>query len=165
MLAEYIENIERKYIILNDPIKNSVLQHSNFYKLSYSNDIISFNGIYIIINLKNINYNEKQFRIEFNSENNKKIINKIKILEEDILNLLVIPNKEKQYKMSEIFKTNNLKYALNELNSELIYNHNFQYENLKDSLIIKISGIWETKEKIGITFKIFCINKVINELI
>tara|TARA_Y100000389_G_scaffold59393_1_gene55442 strand:- start:1772 stop:2269 length:498 start_codon:yes stop_codon:yes gene_type:complete len=165
MLAEYIDNINRKHIILNDPIKNSVLQHSNFYKLSYSNEIISFNGIYIIINLKNINYNEKQFRLEFNSENNNEIINKIKILEQDILNLLDIPNKEKQYKMSEIFRTNNLKYTLNELNNELINNHNFRYENLKNSLIIKISGIWETKEKFGITFKIISINKAINKLI
>lgn len=67
--------------------------------------------------------------------------------------------------MSEIFKTNNLKYALNELNSELTNNNNFDYKNLKDSLIIKISGIWETKEKVGITFKILSINKLINQLI
>ena len=40
MIAENIDNINHKYIIINDAIKNSVLQHSNFYKLSYSNDII-----------------------------------------------------------------------------------------------------------------------------
>ena len=164
MLAENIENIEKKFIVLNDPIKNSVLQHSNFYKLSYSNNILSFNGIYIVINLNNINYNEKQLRIEFNFEDNNEIINKIKELEENILNLLNIPDKEKQYKMTEIFKTNNLKYALNDLNYESI-NNNFEYQKMKDSLIIKISGIWETKEKYGITFKIICINKFINQLI
>ena len=33
--------------------------------------------------------------------------------------------------MSEIFRTNNLKYALNEFNCELINNFNFRCDNLK----------------------------------
>lgn len=163
MLAENIDNINEKYIIINDAIKNSVLQHSNFYKLSYSNDIISFNGIFVLVNINKILYNNiKSFKIEFNHENNIDIINKINTLEKKILDLLNIKDKERQYKITEIFKSNNFKYTLND--NDIEKKINFKNEISNNLFIIKISGIWETREKYGITFKIYYINKIINLL-
>ena len=90
-------------------------------------------------------------------------IDKIFILEEKILDLLNIKDKEKQYKITEIFKSNNFKYTSNydEINEEL----NFKSETLSNVFIIKISGIWETKDKYGITFKIYYVNKAIDLLL
>ena len=164
MIAENIDNINNKYIIINDAIKNSVLQHSNFYKLSYSNDIISLNGIFVLVNINKILYNNnKSFKIEFDHQNNINIIDKIFNLEEKILDLLNIKDKEKQYKITEIFNSNNFKYTSNydEINEEL----NFKSETLSNVFIIKISGIWETKDKYGITFKIYYVNKAIDLLL
>ena len=53
MFGEDLDNIDENSIIVCDPIKNSIIQHSNFYKTLYSNELISFNGIYVKFNLIN----------------------------------------------------------------------------------------------------------------
>ena len=162
MISEDINNIDINNIIINEPIKNSILQYSNFYKLSYSNDIITFNGIFINVNLNNIIKDNVNSRIILNYNDNIEIINKITQLEIDILNLLNIKNKIKQYKISEILKSYNFKYSCNEQNIELKNNDFFNNQKINNLFIIKISGIWETKEKYGITFKLININNLIN---
>lgn len=165
MISEDINNIDINNIIINEPIKNSILQYSNFYKLSYSNDIITFNGIFININLNNIIKDNGNSRIILNYNDNIEIINKITQLEIDILNLLNIKNKIKQYKISEIFKSYNFKYSSNEQNIDFKNNHFFNNQKINNLFIIKISGIWETKEKYGITFKLININNLIDYIL
>lgn len=165
MISEDINNIDINNIIINEPIKNSILQYSNFYKLSYSNDIITFNGIFININLNNIIKDNENSRIILNYNDNIEIINKITQLEIDILNLLNIKNKIKQYKISEILKSYNFKYSSNEQNIDLKNNHFFNNQKINNLFIIKISGIWETKEKYGITFKLININNFIDYIL
>lgn len=160
MIAENIENISTNNIIICDPIKNSIMQHSNFYKIVYSNNLLSLNGLYILFNLKMINQNKD--KIIFNYLDNKFIIDQIANIEEYILNL-INSNKNKIYKITELLTNGYIKYC---------YNDNLPYDNISynlinstnsnKSLILKISGLWETKENIGITFKIILIEKTIS---
>ena len=45
MFAEDLENIDYNNIIICDPIKNSIIDYSSFYKIIYSNSYISYNGL------------------------------------------------------------------------------------------------------------------------
>lgn len=149
MIAEYIEKINTNHIIICDPIKNSIMQHSNFYKIVYSNELLSLNGLYVLFNLKNINQNKD--KILFNYSDNKFIVDKIANLEVYILNL-INSNKNRIYKITELLTNGYIKYCYND-NS--INNTSFNnFSNVNKSLIIKISGLWETKDNIGVTFKI-----------
>ena len=160
MIAENIENISTNNIIICDPIKNSIMQHSNFYKIVYSNNLLSLNGLYILFNLKMINQNKD--KIIFNYLDNKFIIDQIAIIEEYILNL-INSNKNKIYKITELLTNGYIKYCYNDnLSYDNISYNSINSTNSNKSLILKISGLWETKENIGITFKIILIEKTIS---
>ena len=115
-------------IYFNDPIKNTVMNDSNFIRILYSNSYFVLNGIYIKINL-----------IKKNEEFNNNIIISIDKLERHILNLY---NNKKNHllKLKE-----QINYFIDKLNNSKNIN-NISY-------MLKISGIWETDLSIGITFK------------
>jgi uncharacterized membrane protein (UPF0182 family) len=102
------------------------------------------NGIFILIKLNDITYNKyyNKFKCNFNINLNKDTINKIKIIEEGILQKINIQNKMPQYKIYEQMKNGSIK-LYNEIN-ENDNNTNF---------ILKISGIWETQTNYGLTYK------------
>ena len=93
MLTIQLDEFDYKHIILCEAIKNSIILYNNFYKLLYSNELITFNGIYILFNL---NYTHIiKDKIFFDISNNLDIIEKINIIEYKILDILSI-KKEKQ---------------------------------------------------------------------
>jgi hypothetical protein len=92
---------------------------------------------------------------------NNSVFNKLIELEEHILNL-VRDSKNKLFKIRELYENQYFKYALSDDNENLNnYNHVNEINNNK-TFIIKISGIWESKESIGLTFKFIKVNKFID---
>ena len=157
MIAENVEDINLNHIIICDPIKNSVMQYSNFYKIVYSNELLSLNGLYILFNLNKINQNKE--KILFQYSDNKISIDKIAYIEEYILNL-INSNKNRIYKITELLNKGYIKYCYNDNSINNITSNNFN--NVNKSLILKISGLWETKENIGVTFKIILVEDTIS---
>ena len=165
MFAENIDNININNIIISDPIKNSVMQYSNFYKIVFSNNIISYNGLYISFDLNDITLNREKILLNdtYNS-NNIETIYKLRNIENIILNN-IDTNKKKTYKIYELFSNGYIKYCYNDIYIEnfnnnhklLLSNNNFD----KKTFILKISGLWENKDNIGITFKIILMDKYI----
>lgn len=129
-------------VYFNEPIKNSIIENSKFIRLIYSTDIVTMNGIYIRIKLNNITrMNEPMsHKMVFNIENNESVINYIKEVENDILDKINIKNKKK----------------INRIADQIIGNIKYidSVKHINDSLILKISGIWETETEYGLTFKI-----------
>jgi hypothetical protein len=76
----------------------------------------------------------------FNVVDHKNIIDKIKLIEEQILDKLKLQNKTPQYTIYDQLKHGYIKMH-NEYNSP---NMNF---------VLKISGIWESNTHYGVTFK------------
>ena len=160
MLADDIDNINYNNVIICDPIKNSVIQHSNFYKVIYSNKYISFNGLYILFKLEK-NNSSKDY-MSFDIEQNKEIIDKLHKLECYIFSLCNV-DKHKTYKLKELLQNGYIKYNYNDIDlSPNTKNLSFMEPNSNlytNFFILKISGLWETKENMGITFKIIKIKK------
>jgi hypothetical protein len=165
MLAEDIYNIDFNNIIICDPIKNSIINQSIFYKLLYSNENSCFNGVFGLFKLNIDDMNRD--KIYFNKNKNSEIIKNITILENNILNKLN-NSKNKIYKLKELFENNNIKYSNNDINNNLLkskcfynYSKKLSIKNDEIHLILKISGLWETKQNLGITFKIILVNNYI----
>lgn len=153
MLTINIEDFDYSHIILCEAIKNSIILYNNFYKLLYSNEIVTFNGIYILINL---NYSHIiKDKIFFDISNNLDIINKINNIEYKLLDILNI-KKEKQLKLKDFLKNGIIKFSYSDYDE--IDNNFIKLKKINDinieNFILKISGIWENKDNIGITFKI-----------
>ena len=133
-------------VYFNEPIRNSIIENSSFIRVIYSNELMAINGIYIKIDFDNvtkINDFSKQ-KINININDNLKIINYIKYIETKILEKINIECKKKIYKINEQLMTGYIKHIID--------------NKCANSFILKISGIWESENEYGLTFKFIEIN-------
>ena len=160
MICENLEDLNYEYIIINEPIKNSAVQYNYFYKLLYSTHIVSLTSIFVIFELNNLYFDNDKVKFDKSALNNS-VFNKLIELEEHVLNL-VRDSKIKLFKLKELYENQYFKYSLSDDNENLNnYNHLNDIYNNK-TFIIKISGIWESKESIGLTFKFIKVTKFID---
>lgn len=159
MICETLQNLHNESIIINEPIKNSAVQYNYFYKLLYSTSIVTLTSIFVIFELNNLSYENDKIRFDKSMLNNS-VFNKLIELEDHILNL-IRDSKNKLFKIKELYENQFFKYALSDDNENLNnYNYMNEITNNK-TFIIKISGIWESKDSIGLTFKFIKANKFI----
>jgi hypothetical protein len=160
MICESLVDINYESIIINEPIKNSAVQYNYFYKLLYSTPIVSFTSIFILFELNNLHFENDRIRFDKTPLNNS-VFNKLIELEEHVLNL-IRDAKNKLFKIKELYENQFFKYALSDDNENLNnYNYLNELTNSNKTFIIKISGIWESKESIGLTFKFIKVNKFV----
>jgi len=160
MICENLKTLDYNAIIINEPIKNSVLQYNYFYKLLYSTNIVVLTSIFILFELNNVILENDKALFNKNISNDS-VFNKLNQLEEYLLNL-INNSKTKLYKFKELHENQYFKYSLFD---DIDKFNNYKYVNTLDEknnkFILKISGIWESKENIGLTFKIIIANKCI----
>ena len=157
-LSSDINSVELNNIICYDKIKNNIMNNSYFYKLIYSDEICSLNGVFFIFTLKNV-FIEKYFNklkcTISNSHDNINTINKITSLEKTILNKFL----NKVSANTLVFR---IKEQLKNMNIKLQNSNIHKYTNYKEiTFLIKISGIWYSNDKkeAGLTFKFYIIDK------
>ena len=164
-IIQDINKFSSNEILLCEPIKNTVIENSNFIRILITNKDIIINGIYLNLVLENkivldkninsiaTNYKYKKFFFITSNNLNKQIIEKLKIIEKQILHKINITNKNKVFKLSNNLDNGIIKVFFENLNANN-YNNTFKeiMEN-KHFLILKISGIWENETCYGITYK------------
>jgi hypothetical protein len=158
MISENLQDLNYESIILNEPIKNSAVQYNYFYKLLYSSNIVSLTSIFLLFELNNLSFENDKIKFDKSTLNNS-VFNKLIELEEHVLNL-IIDSKNKLYKLKEIYENQFFKFSLSDDN-ENINSYNYLKDLNNRTFIIKISGIWESKDSIGLTFKFIKVNKFI----
>jgi hypothetical protein len=148
ILIKKIDQYEDYYIHLCDPIKNNIIPDGNFFRIIYSTHDVTLNGIYLEIELKNVqcekHYNK--YKYSFNVNENSNIIDKIKNIEESLLNKIKF-NKKPCFKIYEQFINGNIKLFV-ECQS-----------NKKIRVVLKMSGIWENEHNYGLTYKFINIHE------
>ena len=146
MIAEKIDDINLRFINILSPIRNNILEDGKFYKLFYSNVNYISNGIYVVIPLLN----------EMNEYDNMKdsyILNKINDIEKYILSNIK-GNKTSNFKLYTYFEDILKKKDFSKINPSFFYNSN--------NVILKISGVWENYDSIGLSYKLLKINDIIS---
>ena len=91
------DEFDKKNILINNRIKNNVINNSYFHRIYYSDDSFILNGITIEFTLKNINI-EKHFnkiKINFNKKDNANTIDNLLSIEEDLMNMFHYGKKRK----------------------------------------------------------------------
>ena len=136
-IALSVKDITIDDIFFLDPIKNIIINNSKFIRIIYSNNLLTLNGIYLICNIDNKDNN-----------NNHGLLLYIQSLEDNILNKFS-KEKIKNYKLREYFNNNfiNIDYTKSQENYS--------------KYILKISGIWDASNNIGLTFKFLKLNTIL----
>ena len=138
------DNFDFKYIFLGNSINNRILENGKFTRIYYSTPLCSFNGIYLLLDVSNIQEsnanNTPNNKLILDIEKNSIIIQKIKHLEEKILEVIDIKTKTINCNIH-----NDLMKGFIKLN----YKHNF------NKIVLKISGIWETHSAYGLSYKYY----------
>jgi hypothetical protein len=142
-IVKRIDQYDNNSIFFCEPIKNNVMNEGNFIRIIYSTNNVVLNGIYLLITLNDITCDRyyTKYRCNFNVANHKEIIDNLKIIEQDLLKKCEITDKIPQFKINEQIKNGNLKIFSDIGNKPTC------------SLILKISGIWETQNNYGLTYK------------
>ena len=145
-LVKSINQYNEDNIYFCEPIKNNVMNEGKFIRILYSTHNLVLNGIYLLVHINDITCDKyyNKYKCNFNTLHNKDIIDNIKTIEENILKKIEI-KKIPQLKIYEQLKNGNIK-LFNEVNKSFC------------SFILKISGIWETEDKYGLTYKFIKIN-------
>lgn len=147
-LVKKIEQYNEQNIYFCEPIKNNIINEGQFIRILYSTDNVVLNGIYLLIQLNDVIFEKyyTKYKCVFNINNHKDVIDKIKVIEENILTKINITNKLPQNKIHEQLKSGNIKIFCNSI------------PKTNNLFVLKISGIWETQTNYGLTFKFTRIN-------
>jgi hypothetical protein len=147
-IVKKIDQYDDNNIFFCEPTKNNVMNEGNFIRILYSTHNVVLNGIYLLITFNDISCEKyyTKYRCCFNVNTHIDTIKNLKIIEEDILKKYENINKIPQYKIYEQLRNGNLKIFTDIGNKSVC------------SFILKISGIWETEDKYGLTYKFIKIN-------
>lgn len=136
-------------ILYSDKTKNNILSNGFFYRIYFSNNHFTTNGLYILLNFKNIKIDKYFDKIKciIDRTINKNITDFISNVEYDLLMQSPIKYKTPKFRIDEQLKQNFIK---------IFGSHNIlqkDYENL--NILLKISGIWVDETHYGVTFRFF----------
>jgi hypothetical protein len=150
------DDFEINHIIISDKSKNNVIENSFFYRIYYSNSIVSMNGIYIKFNLYDLGvedyYNKIKCTFSRYDDRNKHAIDKLIEIEHEILKNYIQLTPNPVYTIREQLVNYYIKLFHKDSN-KLTGN----LSNL--SIILKISGIWLTNKEHGLTFRFIIVDK------
>ena len=134
-----------------DSIKNNVVNDGTFIRLIYSTDYFITNGVNISVPFSDVTVEKyyNKYKCTFNVSNNRNNIESIYNIEKEILDKINTKSKIIQTKISDQLKNGNFK----------IFSENIDKQTNVQLFILKISGIWETDNYIGLTFKFCKINQ------
>ena len=126
-----------------DPIKNNIMNDGNFIRILYSTPMFILNGIYMSISINQLTIEKyfNKYKCSFDIGNHINIIQRIKIIEENILHKINIKGKIPQYKIYEQIGNGNIKIFADNI------------DNISNLFLLKIAGIWETEYNYGLTYK------------
>jgi hypothetical protein len=135
--------------------KDNIVFDGIFTKLLYSNNCFIMNGIYFQLPIEFIKISEVNNKTVINYQ----IMNKLNLLNiQEITNLenKIIDYYKKMYNCNKNF-VNNLSKHISSGIIKIYNNHEKSNFYIKNTFyfIIKISGVWETHNEVGVTYKIY----------
>jgi hypothetical protein len=146
-LVKNFDQYDDNNIFFCEPIKNNIMNDGSFIRILYSTQNMVLNGIYLLISLNDVTCEKyySKYKCTFNVSNNKDTIDNLKTIEEEILKKYKI-NKIPMYKINEQIKCGYIKIFSEITNKQ------------QCPFILKISGIWETQNNYGLTYKFITVN-------
>jgi hypothetical protein len=133
--------------------KDNTIVEGVFSKIIYTDEYITLNGIFLDFPLEIIpvEKNNNKNYLYFTLQANHALIAKIQELE----NILI-----EYYNIEKNICKRNVSNLYNQLLSGKIKIFNNSYNSRDNHIVLKISGLWETANEIGITYKFVVMNNI-----
>jgi hypothetical protein len=142
-IVKTLDQYNEDCVYFCDPIKNNIMNEGIFIRILYSTPFFVLNGIYISINMIHITIEKyyNKFKCCFDVNLYKDLIEKLYVIEKNIIDKINIQGKIPQYKIYDQYKTGNIR----------IFSENIEKQS--NTFVLKIAGIWETDMNYGLTYK------------
>lgn len=142
-LVKNIDQYNDNFVYFSEPIKNNIMNNGYFIRIIYSTSLFTLNGIYIRININNTFVDKfyNKYKCAFDINEYKDLITDLRKIEERLLKKVGISGKMPQHKIYEQLKNGHIRVFSDST------------ENIGNTFILKIAGIWETETEYGLTFK------------
>lgn len=146
-LAQRIDQYDGVNVVFCESTKNNVVNDGTFLRLVYSTPTFALNGVHvyfpIVTTFTEKSYNK--YKVTFDKQVHANIIEKLKMIEEDIIKRVGVEGKEAHYKITDQVRCGFLKLTMD---------HEMdQTPNVSCLVLLKISGVWETDTQYGVTYK------------
>jgi hypothetical protein len=149
-MAIPVSQYKSSNIFFGEPIKNTIIENSVFRRIIYSHPEISFNSIniYLTFNYVTVKKFYNKWKCIFNDPSNK---NTLLSIESNILQKLCICNKIPVHSITQQIQNNMFK----------IFSDRMRPGDFVDyTVVLRISGIWESDTEYGITYKFVDFNEI-----
>lgn len=142
-IVKHIDQYNEDNVYFLEPIKNNIMNNGNFIRIIYSTSVFILNGIYINIHINNTSIDKyyNKYKCSFDTNQYKDLIDKLRAIEEGLIQKIGILGKIPQYKIYEQLKNGNIKVFSESL------------DKIGNTFLLKIAGIWETETDYGLTYK------------
>lgn len=145
------DDFNHNKICFGEKTKNNIMENSYFYNVTYEDILFSIHHLYIKYSLNDIRidkyFNKYKLNISNNDTNNE-LKTQLCNMEQNILNLFS-NKKTHSLTLRQQLYNNNVKCMSNKVLN------NTQYSKI--DVIIKISGIWENNNEIGVIYKLIIV--------
>ena len=147
-IVKRLDQYDENNVYFCDPIKNNVICDGNFIRVLYSTHHMVLNGVYLLVQLNDIVLEKYYSKCKciFNVNTHYEVITNLKTIEENLLRKLSLKNKQPQFKIFE------------QINNGIIKIFGDVQTKQNNLFILKISGVWETSQHYGLTYKFIKIN-------
>uniref|UniRef100_A0A6C0BR54 Uncharacterized protein n=1 Tax=viral metagenome TaxID=1070528 RepID=A0A6C0BR54_9ZZZZ len=141
-------------VFFSEAIKNTIIENSVFRRLVYTPNNYSLNSLHFMVSIQNAvikkYYNKYKCYINHTTLNHLEIL-KMNTIEKTILSRADIKDKRPVMQIADLLNQKHIKLFSSD-------NLNDNYEVFR--VVLKISGIWETEDTYGLTFKFIDINNL-----
>lgn len=139
-----ISQFDKDCLHFQKPVRNTVMDNSNFIRVVYSNELFSLNSLFVKFTLHNARTERyfAKFKCSFSRSDNEKVVQQLINLEREILRRAEIADKKYACNISEQLQAGTIKLFANEPEGQI-----------GNKFLLKVSGVWETAHELGVTFK------------
>jgi len=139
-----VEQFNINHVFYQDPVKNTLMDNSQFIRLQYCSCTYSMNGVYLYVPIV-VEATEKCYnktRCTFDKAINANIVQQLINIEREILFKVMGTkglHKTVVFRMGEQLDHGNIKVMT---------------KSKTEAYVLKIFGVWESETEIGLTFKL-----------
>ena len=146
-----IDNVQKRNLYYCEPVANTVMEDSIFVRTGYTNELITLNGVYINfpINIVKVDKYYHKYKYIFEYNQNMDLIDKLINIERIVIGCYNSKNLTPVYKLRDQLLSQHIRVFENDE-----FNIPTQEPGYYD-FTLKISGIWQTGDNCGLTFKFF----------
>ena len=141
------KDVRPEYIMTLAPVKNTVMEQSNFIRLLYSDAVVSLSGLHVRARLyaSKVEQYFNKYKCVVDLEKSAAGIKELVALEKLVLAQACLRDKKPVQKIAEQLRMGTFKLFSDETDA--------LDGSRRGIYILKISGIWVTESEYGVTYK------------